>query len=136
MLLVEPVRLMFPELEAELTVTNPASFMMQRLLIIPARRSLMKKGKDTLYLHDTLLLFSHAGRLHPEVCAQAARVAKTLTRDQRARGERIRSELENPEHLSIREAATQAAATGRAGPNSPEAIARVIRLGLTELWPR
>lgn len=134
-LLVEPVRIAFPELSAELTVTNPASFMMQRLLIIPARRSMLKKGKDALYLHDALILFGPGGHLHPDVLAQAARVQLTLTADQKARGRTVGTELAKPDNAVIREAARQAEATGRTGATSPEAIALVIRTGLAELWP-
>jgi len=46
---VEPSKIPVPEVGAAMTVAvvNPASFMLQRLLIIPNRRELAKKAKDT-----------------------------------------------------------------------------------------
>ncbi len=62
---------------------NPASFILQRLLVLPARPSTAKKGKDALYVHDVLQLFTHGGRIHNEVINQAQGVLQTLTAKER-----------------------------------------------------
>jgi hypothetical protein len=40
-------------------ICNPASYLAQKVLVLPSRRP-SKRGKDILYIHDTLLLFGAA----------------------------------------------------------------------------
>jgi hypothetical protein len=66
---------------ANVLVTNPVSFIGQRLLI-HHRRDLRKQAQDVLYIHDTLELFGHAlevlrkewrDRVQPRLAAKTAR---------------------------------------------------------------
>jgi|CXWL01.1.fsa_nt_gi hypothetical protein len=129
-LLVEPTELEVPNV-GRVRVPNPAAYIIQKVLTLKNRRSLEKKGKDALYAHDALLLFTHNRHLHPEVIALAARVVATLTSKQKVKL------LETAENLSdartdfVAESARQA--EGRPGLHTAEAIALANRLGLKEL---
>ena len=129
-LLVEPVELQVPGV-GQVRVPNPAAYILQKVLTLTDRRSLSKKGKDALYVHDALLLFNHGGRVHPEVVEQSGRVLATLTRSQLKRLNRNAGELGNPGTDFVAEAARQAA--GRPGVHTAEVVALAIRLGLREL---
>jgi hypothetical protein len=129
-LLVEPVVLEVPGV-GPVRVPNPAAYIIQKVLTLTNRRTLERKGKDALYVHDTLLLFTHGGRLHSDVIAAAKRVLGTVSKRQ---AKKIR---ENAERLGdlrsdfVLESARQA--VGRAGLQTAEALALANRLGLAEL---
>ena len=129
-LLVGPESLDVPGV-GPVRVPNPAAYILQKVLTLTNRRTLERKGKDALYVHDALLLFTHGGRLHPDVIAAAKRVLGTVSTRQ---AKKIR---ENAERLGdsrtdfVLESARQAA--GRAGLQTPEALALANRLGLKEL---
>lgn len=135
LLLLEPYPIELPELGsgATLLVANPASFIIQRLLILPSRPSLSKKGKDALYIHDVLQLFTDKGRIHPDIVAQAGRVLATLTKKQGQRTRETVADLGDPTAGSVKEAARIAAETPRPSPPSATAIGVACRLGLAEL---
>jgi len=47
--------------ELSLQIVNPAAFVMNKLVTMTRRTKSEKKGKDLLYVHDTLLMFANAG---------------------------------------------------------------------------
>lgn len=83
-LLFEPTELVVPNV-GRVRVPNPAAYIIQKVLTLTDRRKLQKKGKDALYAHDALLLFTLNGHIHPEVVALATRVMATLTKRQKAK---------------------------------------------------
>jgi hypothetical protein len=134
-LLVEPCLMAMPELGAGavLAVANPASFVIQRLLVLPLRPSPAKRGKDALYVHDALQLFTHSGRIHPDIVAQARRVEATLTRKQRGLVAKSAGQMGEAGTPAVREAARIAAEALRPSSPTAQAIAVACRLGLAEL---
>jgi hypothetical protein len=135
LLLIEPVEIPMPELgsSAHFLVVNPVSFILQRLLVLPARTTSSKRGKDALYIHDTLQLFTHRGRVHPEVTQQAERVFQTLSKKQLEQIRKTIKTLGDPGSAPIKEASRIAKDSLRPAPPSPQAIALACRLGLAEL---
>jgi hypothetical protein len=135
LLLVEPVEIPMPELgtTAHFLVTNPASFILQRLLVLPVRTSTSKRGKDALYIHDTLQLFTHGGRVHEEVVQQSQRVCQTFSRKQREQVGMTLKKLSDAVSAPVKEAARIAKESLRPDAPSPHAIAVTCRLGLAEL---
>ncbi len=129
-LLVEPTVLEVPDV-GSVRVANPAAYIIQKVLTLTNRRSLHKKGKDALYAHDALLLFTHDGRIHPEVIALAARVLATLTKKQTAKLRETAAKLGDSRTDFVAESARQA--EGRLGRHTVEAIALANQLGLKEL---
>jgi len=129
-LLVEPI-----DLEVEgiglVRLPNPGAYLLQKMITLGARRTLEKKGKDALYVHDVLLLFTHDGRVRSEVIEQAARVLKTLTRSQARRLRDHARKLGEPTTDFVAEAARQAADRPRAP--TAQSMAAANRLGLQEL---
>jgi hypothetical protein len=130
-LLVEPTELEVPNV-GRVRVPNPAGYIIQKVLTLTNRRSLEKKGKDALYAHDALLLFTHDGRIHPEVVALAARVLATLTRKQKTKLLETAAKLGDARTDFVAESARQA--EGRPGLHTAEAFALANRLGLKELF--
>ena len=132
-LMVEPTELSVPGVGV-VRVPNPAAYLIQKVITLTARRTLGKKGKDALYAHDGLQLFTHGTRLHADVVAQAGRVLETLTRKQH------RKLIENADKLGdantdfVVEASRLA--DGRPGLHTAQAIALANRLGLGELLSR
>lgn len=129
-LLVEPTVLDVPKVGL-VRVPNPAAYIIQKVLTLPNRRTLQKKGKDALYAHDALLLFTSDGHVHAEVISLAARVMATLTKKQRARLLETVDRLGDARTDFVAESARQA--EGRPGLHSVEAFAVANRLGLKEL---
>ncbi|MBL8940210.1 MAG: hypothetical protein JNM69_37025, partial [Archangium sp.] len=81
-LLFEPMTL---EVEGVgmLRLPNPAAYIVQKTLTLSDRRTLSKKGKDTLYVHDAFQLFTtNEGRLHAGVVELGVRVLASLTKKQ------------------------------------------------------
>lgn len=95
------------------------------------RRELAKKGKDALYVHDALRLFTRGAQLAPSVVEQARRLRQRLTRRQRAKLSENVGKLSLATTDFFIEAARQA--RGRSAAHSPEVIALVLKLGLAEL---
>jgi len=129
-LLVEPTELDVPNV-GRVRVPNPAAYIIQKVLTLTNRRSLQKKGKDALYAHDALLLFTLNGHIHPEVVVLAARVIATLTKRQKAKLLETAAKLGDARTDFVVESARQA--EGRPGLHSAEAFALANRLGLKEL---
>lgn len=129
-LLVDPF-----DLEVEgiglVRLPNPGAYLLQKAITLSARRTLEKKGKDALYVHDVLLLFTHDGRLRREVIEQATRVRRTLTHSQAKRlGDNARKLGESTTDF-VAEAARQASDRARAP--TAQSMATANRLGLQEL---
>lgn len=135
LLLLEPIELPMPELGhgAAFLVVNPASFILQRLLVLPARTSSSKRGKDALYVHDILQLFTHLGRIQHQVIEQAHRVIQALSKKQWGQIRATVLTLGDPASGPIKEAARIASNSLRPDSPSPQAIAVACRLGLAEL---
>ena len=129
-ILVEPAELDVPHV-GRVRVPNPAAYIIQKVLTLTNRRTLGKKGKDALYVHDALLLFTHGGHIHPEVVALAVRVVATLTKKQKAKLLETAAKLGDARTDFVGESDRQA--EGRPGLHTPEAIALANRLGLKEL---
>jgi hypothetical protein len=110
-------------------ICNPASYLAQKVLALPSRRP-SKRGKDVLYIHDTLLLFGAAldelralwiAEIRPQLAKKA--LAQVLGASERFFGDVT--------DLS-REAADVARGAGRsmwAGE-----LAAACRLGLSEIF--
>lgn len=129
-LLVEPAELQVPNV-GRVRVPNPAAYIIQKVLSLTNRRTLAKRGKDALYAHDALLLFTHHGQVHQDVVALAGRVLATLTKRQKARLLETAAKLGDARTDFVGESARQA--EGRPAPHTSEAIALANRLGLREL---
>lgn len=128
LLLFEPWEL---ELEDDVAVrvVNPASYILQKLLVI-AQRPPRKRYKDLLYVHDTLVLFRHAlGVLR----AQASRVLDQVSPTRRLKLPGMIQQLLGNRALA-EQAAAIAVATGRAAPPSAASIIDVCSVGLDELF--
>ena len=129
-LLVEPIELTVPKVGV-VRVPNPAAYIIQKALTLTNRRSIAKKGKDALYVHDALQLFTKDARIQPEVVAQARRILATLGKSQKRRLTENVAKLSDGRTDFVAEASRQA--SGRPGVHSPEAIALANRLGFREL---
>jgi hypothetical protein len=135
LLLIEPYFISMPELGTDVSfaVANPASFVLQHLLILPSRPTLGKKGKDALYVHDVLQLFTHSGRIRPEVVAQAKRLWSTLSKKQQSQSLATAGLLGDANSNIVKEASRIVADSLRPDPPSAQAIALSCRLGLAEV---
>ncbi len=138
LLLFEPERIALPQLgrSASAYVVNPASFILQRLLVIPLRRTLAKRGKDTVYIHDAIITFTRGGRLATGIVEQAQRLLSTLTKSQ---AKRLRAQVEalrDSNDQCCREAAAQIQAAGRTRGTNADEVRLLVRLGLDELLSR
>lgn len=129
-LLVEPTVLEVPNV-GRVRVPNPAAYIIQKVLTVTDRRDFPKRGKDALYVHDALLLFTLDGHIHPEVVSLAARVLATLTKKQKAKLLETAAKLGDARTDFLIESARQA--EGRPGLHTAEAFALANRLGLKEL---
>ena len=116
----------FPrEPPAAVLVPNPASFIVQKLLI-QARRKLEDRAKDALYVHDTIELFAaDLGGLHAIL---SERIAPTLSRSARLAIRRATAEYDEVSD-TIREASLMAGPRGL----TPRMIQEVCRIGLHQL---
>ncbi|MGV3620704.1 MAG: GSU2403 family nucleotidyltransferase fold protein [Archangium sp.] len=132
---LEPVLIAPTEIMVEnigvVRVPNPAAFVIQKILTVTNRRQLYKKGKDALYIHDVLLMFTVGGRLRDEVTAQARSVVATLSKRQLKRLTENVAKLGDPTTDFLREAWAQT--ENRAGRVSVDAMAFANRSGLREL---
>lgn len=127
---VEPTQLEVPKV-GQVWVPNPAAYIIQKVITLTNRHSLAKKGKDALYAHDALLLFTHNGHIHSEVVVLATRVISLLTAKQAATLRENAHALGDARTDFVAESARQAA--GRAVIHTVEAIALANSLGLHEL---
>lgn len=100
------------------------------MLTLTNRRTLERKGKDALYIHDVLLLFTHEGPIHPNVIVAAKGVLGTVSKRQAKKIRENAERLGDPRTDFVLESARQA--VGRAGLQMPEALALANRLGLKE----
>lgn len=114
-----------------LQVTNPMSYLAQKLLVLDKRSTLEKKGKDVLYLYDTLLLFVGAQTRLKEVLPSLLEHMHPSWHQelQRLASQRFKR-VDDP----IRQASLIAGDTGRPAPPAPELIARVCDTGLRILF--
>lgn len=111
-------------------VCNPVSYLVQKVLPLPARKG-DKRGKDVLYIYDTLLLFGGAlddlrriwsGSVRPKLTKKALRVV-----------------MQSPENLfgwvtdAAREASIQAQSS-RGQRIGVDDLVRTCRLGLSEIF--
>ncbi|MBI3269161.1 MAG: hypothetical protein HYZ53_09065 [Planctomycetes bacterium] len=113
-------------------VVNPVSYLAQKVLVLPrADRSVGKRAKDILYVHDTLLLMS----------AKLEELRKTWER-LRARGPRKRAadlaRIRAKEFSTVTDrilrAAEIARESGRPSAPGPETIRDVCRVGLERVF--
>jgi len=110
---------------AELLIPNPASFVVQKLLISPGRRR-EDRAKDALYVHDTIELF--AADLEALHAIFLERIAPTLSRSARLALRRETAAYDEVTDLT-REAALIAGFRGL----TPQAIQEVCQAGLRRL---
>jgi hypothetical protein len=129
-LLVEPSALDVPGVGV-VRVPNPAAYIIQKVLTLTHRRSFQKRGKDALYAHDALLLFTLDGHIHAEVSVLATRVIATLTKRQKTKLFETAEQLGDARTDFVVESVRQA--EGRPGLRTAEAFALANRLGLKEL---
>lgn len=110
---------------AELLIPNPASFVVQKLLISPRRRR-EDRAKDALYVHDTIELF--AADLEALHAIFLERIAPTLSRSARLA---LRRETAAYDEVTdtIRESSLIAGPRGL----TPSVIRDVCRLGLQQI---
>lgn len=113
-----------------LRVANPASYLAQKLLVLPHRKP-DKQAKDVLYVHDTLLMF--AGGLE-RVAEMWNLVASSLHANVRKAVDKRREDLFLSVTDCVRRASIIAASTGRPDPPSPERLIATCRLGLDRVF--
>lgn len=130
-LLVEPCVVTVPDV-GDVRVPSPASYILQKTLTLTNRRTKEQRGKDALYAHDALQLFSTPQGVLAEVVAQASHVRSTLGRKQLAELQLNAAKLSDPRTDFVAEASRQAAAAGRRGQGT-EAIALANKLGFRDL---
>jgi hypothetical protein len=110
---------------AELLIPNPASFVIQKLLIAPRRRP-EDRAKDALYVHDTIELFAEdLDALHSIF---VERLAPTLSRSARLALQRATAKYDVVSD-EIREASLIAGTRGL----TPSTIQDVCWLGLRQI---
>jgi len=114
----------------DVRVANAACYLAQKLLVFRERKP-DKQAKDLLYVHDTLLIFSHSldelgvlwKRIEPTLHPNAVRA---LTR----RRSEVLASVTDP----ARNAALLAASTARADPPSAERLLATCRAGLAQVF--
>lgn len=107
-LLFEPMTLEVEDV-GTMRLPNPAAYIVQKTLTLSDRRTLSKKGKDSLYVHDAFQLFTtNEGRLHAGVVELAGRVLASLTRKQVSRLKQNAERLGDPRSDLVIEASRQA----------------------------
>ena len=107
-LLFEPMTL---EVEGVGTIRlpNPGAYIVQKTLTLSDRRTIAKKGKDSLYVHDAFQLFTtSAGQLHAHVVEFGTRVLASLTPKQLKRLKQNVERLGDPRSDLVIEASRQA----------------------------
>jgi hypothetical protein len=109
----------------ELLIPNPASFVVQKLLISPTRRR-EDRAKDALYVHDTIELF--AADLDALHAIFLERIAPTLSRSARLALQRATADYDEVSD-EIREASLIVGTRGL----TPSMIRDVCRLGLRQI---
>lgn len=114
-------------------IANPASWLMQKLLVLP-KRDKEKRAKDVLYLHDTLLLFSD--ELSEIVDCWSMLKAELQPGTLRRVRDRIDQFFppEGPPGDLLIEAHLIARSVGRPSPPSAEEIAARCRQGLNHIF--
>lgn len=111
-------------------IANPACYMAQKLLVLDRRPSLRERGKDILYVHDTILMFSEAlDELRAIWSGVVGSEANATTRRLHANVSRVVRYLSTVND-DIREAANIAKSLGRGGGTQPETILAVCKQGL------
>lgn len=110
---------------AELLVPNPASFVVQKLLISPRRRR-EDRAKDALYVHDTFELF--AADLEALHAIFLERIAPTLSRSAR-----LALRRETAAYDEVTDLTREAALIGGFRGLTPQAIQEVCQAGLRRL---
>lgn len=116
----------------DVQIPNPASYMVQKLVISGERRGIEDRAKDALYIHDTIELFSGSLDLLGEIYRSG--VCPLLSpRDKKKMENAVRT-LFGSASDELRRASLQAeAASGRR--LSPETIRAVVNAGLTAMMP-
>ena len=127
-LLHEPWTLTLEE-GVDVWVVNPIAYLVQKLLVLPERRTLAKRAKDLLYVYDTLVVFN--ARL-ADLRHRSSTLCPPLTRKQRTRLQRSLERFTSDPTDDHREAASLAASY-RDRPPTPEAIARALGRALPAL---
>jgi len=112
-----------------LRVATPTSYLAQKVLTLRKRKE-MKRAKDALYLHDTLLMF---GASADELREPAARLLEQLPPRTQRDLQSLRVSIFDDESLLAR-AAKIAAESGRASPPTPATIKAVCTLGLERIF--
>lgn len=115
----------------QVQIANPLSYLAQKILVLDKRSSLEKKGKDILYLHDTLLLFaSEQARVKEALPALLANMHASW---QQELTQLVANRFKNVDD-AIRQASRIAQETGRPSPPGPDVIAKVCSRGLRTLF--
>lgn len=113
----------------DVRIANPVTYILQKLLCLPKRRTLQKQGKDILYLFDTIAIF---GAQLPAMERAALEMAPQLERKQKKRIRDCAHSMCFAVSDQIRQAA-YIASSQRALPPSPQAIAGACSIGLRQI---
>ncbi|MBS2013717.1 MAG: hypothetical protein JST00_12570 [Deltaproteobacteria bacterium] len=118
---------------AKVQIANPASYVLQKLMVLDARTASGKGGKDLLYVYDTLRLLSDSlGAITISWQALSSKLRKSEL-------EHLRGVVHRhftPTSDNVVSAAQMARATGRPDPPSAALIAATCRAGFTALSSR
>jgi hypothetical protein len=114
----------------DVRIANAASYLAQKLLVFRERKP-DKQAKDLLYIHDTLLIFSHS---LDELGVLWKRIEPTLHPSTLRALARRRSEVLASVTDPARNAAVIAASTARADPPTAERLLATCRAGLARVF--
>lgn len=115
--------------QVDVRVVNPVTYLLQKLLSLPTRRTLEKQGKDVLYLFDTVAIF---GLRLPELRMAAPELAPDLTKKQIKAIATCANAICFVESDAVRQAA-QIASSQRARAPVPQQVAGALKLALRQV---
>lgn len=119
------------ELTQTLRVANPVSFIVQKLLALPKRNPPDKRGKDVLYVHDTLLAFGANGALLRKLWERLQEHLTPAARASfKAQTEKLTKGVGDLHGAALRIARD----AGRADLRAPEDVRRTLEVGTGQIF--
>jgi hypothetical protein len=116
-------------LQSALRVTNPNSYLLQKVLTVHRRHRPYKQAKDALYIHDTILIFQeNLDILHDQATQLLMQLPNTTQNEFHRRSKELFQDQ------LLRSAQKIAQESGRTSPPSSKRIKEVCLEGLDQLF--